>query len=212
MAVKITVNLPRLPEAVNFDDFSSITGQKLPALLKGMIFAAFRDEGRPGQKWQPVKVQSQRRRRDYGRHSKILTDTAKLRTSFTSESGPNTVTIRSFVPYAAAHQFGARIRIPAHKQWLRLGVIDGHTYFLRQKNIRHFDSIALGRNIKTGHSYRGAGLTYHKGGYWKEALIPAHTATLPKRPFLPCPMVPNEVDRVRNLVKEHLVRCLGGRK
>lgn len=210
MAVRFTVTLPQLPAAVDFGDFSSITDKKLPAALKGMIFAAFRDEGRPGRKWPAVKVKSQRRRRDYGRHSKILTDAGRLRTSFVSDSTADTVTIRSFVPYAAAHQRGARINLPAHKQWLRLGVIDGHTYFLRQKNSRHFDSLALGRNIKTGHSYRGAGLTYHEGGYWKEVTIPAHTVTLPPRPFLPCPMQSQEIERVQRLVKEHICRVLKG--
>lgn len=192
------------------DDFSDITAKKLPVTIKHFIFAAFRDEGRPESKWKPAAQNSKRRRRDYGIRSKILTDTGKLRNSFRYQSGRNSVIISSDIHYAAAHQYGAVISIPQRSQWLRLGRIGGKTFFLRYKNSRMFDSIALGRNRKTGHAHRSVGLKYQTSGYWKKCTIPAHRIILPARPFLPVPMADKEKASVCRLIKEHIVNVLKG--
>jgi len=72
----------------------------------------FESQGRP--KWEPLKLQTLKRRAKKGYTGGILQRTATLKKSVTGEIGKDKVTIGSNLEYAAVHQFGFRKRkIPA---------------------------------------------------------------------------------------------------
>ena len=131
-------------------------------LLADSTRARFREQRGPdGQPWEPLKPSTIKARQRRGRSKiSILRESGALAGSIRFEATNDAVQVGSVLdPYAAIHQLGGTIDMPARKQLLRF------------------------RKAKTGNGRRFASKK-HKRVTTQEVERGAHTITIPARPYL----------------------------
>jgi len=84
----------------------------IAGLLEDRVAENFATESGPLGRWPAIKPPKNKARTN----PKILQDTARLKSSITSRHGDNTAEIGTNAVYAAIHQFGGEINIPARSQ------------------------------------------------------------------------------------------------
>lgn len=128
----------------------------IAGLLEDRTAQNFATESGPLGKWPAIKPPKNKARTN----PKILQDTARLKASITTRYSDNTAEIGTNVIYAAIHQFGGDIHMPARSQ---------QSYFKQHKDG------TVGRLFVRKSASNFA--QWHTRG--------AHTIHMPARPFLP---------------------------
>ena len=128
----------------------------IAGLLEDRTAENFATQSGPLGRWPAIKPPKNKARTN----PQILRDTGRLSASITSRAGNNTAEIGTNVVYAAIHQFGGDINMPARSQ---------QSYFKQAKNG------TIGRLFVRKAASNFA--QWHTRG--------AHTITIPARPFLP---------------------------
>lgn len=128
----------------------------IAGLLEDRTAQNFADESGPLGKWPAIKPPKNKARTN----PKILQDTARLKSSITSRYGDDSAEIGTNLVYAAIHQFGGEIDMPARSQ---------------QSYVKQDRRGSVGRLFVRKSAANFA--QWHSRG--------AHTIHMPARPFLP---------------------------
>jgi phage virion morphogenesis protein len=129
---------------------------KIAELLDDRVEENFANSEGPLGKWPDLK----RMRKTRGANPQILVDTSRLKNSITTRHGDNTAEVGTNVVYAAIHQFGGGIDMPARSQ---------RAYFRQDR------TGSVGR-LFVRKAASNFAQWYSRG---------AHMITIPPRPFLP---------------------------
>lgn len=112
------------------------------------------------QRWRPVSTSYARQKAKSKKSpTNILLWTGRLRNSIGWQLNGDGITIGTNVSYAAIHQFGGNINIPAYSRDVKFKVVNGRLQFAK--------------NTATG-----------KGVFTKNVKYPAHTVRIPARPIV----------------------------
>lgn len=148
--------------------------------LEAETEANFAAQGRPT--WVPHadSTKADRLKRNKGGSVlKILQDGGILAASISSYYGEDSVVIGAggaAKDYAAVHQYGGDVNIPAHQRTVKLRTTAGGK-LERQGKIGSAKNLAV--------FARGEGPRAHKRFVEKTAQVPAYTVQIPSRPYLP---------------------------
>lgn len=137
--------------------------QDIGARLLSQVNIGFRDARDPwGNAWKPLK-HPRKRNKAGGDRGRPLSDTGRLRNSFSSRADATSVTVGTNTRYAAIHQFGGTVEHAARSIRVRLRTVKN----ANGKNVTRFakDSYKRGRAV------------------WGTAN--AWSTTVPARPMLP---------------------------
>ncbi len=128
-----------------------------------------------GQKWRALRPSTLRRRKNKGKDAKILQDTGTLAGSIAKTVTENSVIVGTNLPYAAAHQFGARINMPARPRIL---------HFRKYKKGQHKGKTLFARPEKAQFGQKVQGKAY--------------MVTIPARPFLT--IHPDDLQEIKDVL------------
>ncbi len=132
-----------------------------------MLFSTQRrfetETGPDGKKWLPLSPRTANKRIGNKRRGteNILRVTNRLFSSITGEATASQAVVGTNVVYAAIHQQGGTINVPARQRKIRLRRVGRRSLFARTRGSRA-----------------------HKRFREVDATIPAHTITIPARPYL----------------------------
>lgn len=135
----------------------------MEAIAGYMLFSTQRrfetESGPDGQKWPPLSPRTAAKRIGRARRGTehMLRVSARLYSSLVGEATASEAVTGTNVVYAAIHQLGGEINMPARKQSIRLRTVKGRTRFARKA---------------------------HKRARDMDVSIGAHTITIPARPYL----------------------------
>lgn len=147
--------------------------RRIAAALEAETEANFAAQGRPA--WVPLSketIAERTKRNKGGSLLRILQDRGILAASVSSEYGVDYARIGAATPYAAIHQFGGTIDMPAKSTRVRLRT-DAAGNLLRQGTEGAKKNLAVFARDS------------HKRARESWAEVGAHTITIPARPYLP---------------------------
>jgi len=132
--------------------------QAIAGLLADLTEEAFAQQAQPGgAAWAPHAASTRRKR---GAGARILQDTGRLAGSVHGTHGPDFAQLGVAAVYAAIHQFGGNIEMPARSQ---------QAYFRQAKN-----GAVGNRFVKRS-----------KSNFAQSVTIGAHQIPIPARPYMP---------------------------
>lgn len=147
--------------------------RRIAAALEAETEANFAAQGRPS--WVPLAqetIAARAKRQGGSTVMRILQDRGILAASVSSDFGPDYAQIGAATPYAAIHQLGGTIDMPAKSTKVRLRT-DAAGKLLRQGT----EGSAKGRAVFARDTQKRARESWHQ--------VDAHTITIPARPYLP---------------------------
>ncbi|MGQ3072572.1 MAG: phage virion morphogenesis protein [Ferrovibrionaceae bacterium] len=157
-------------------------------------------KGPSGVPWMPLHPRTVARK---GGKTLILVDTARLRNSITYRASAREVEVGTNVQYAAAHQFGGTIEIPARTQEARR-----RTETRKRKAADGTETVwRKGQFAKLQRSKAG-GFKTVRGTALETVEIGAHTITIPARPFLG--VDDGDKAAIVDAVEAHVAALIGG--
>ncbi len=139
--------------------------------LESVTEGNFEAEGRPA--WAPLSkatLAERQKRNKGGSVMKILQDIGSLAASVSTSYGPDFALIGASKDYAAIHQFGGEITIPAHRRQVRLRTTNAKGKLQRQASNKNLAVFAKKTHERVRESWHEVG---------------EYTIRIPARPYLP---------------------------
>ncbi len=156
--------------------------------------------GPGGVPWRPLHPRTVKRK---GGKTLILVDTARLKNSITYRASAREVEVGTNVQYAAAHQFGATIEIPARTQEARR-----RTETRKRKAADGTETVWRKGQFAKLQRTKAGGFKTVRGTALETVAIGAHTITIPARPFLG--VDDGDKAAIVEAVEVHIAALIGG--